>query len=278
MVKKAVGKLSAETARIGLRGGRGNRADQHHRRPCLPVITSERLRRLQRVLGDLSADHPVIAAYTQLQRARSAYVAGQLGIDDLAAVAATTARTLAEFEPLWNVVGELSREWDYNDSQLADQLLERDADGVVDAERELLTAAGVRPEIAELIIEVAAFRSPRGSTERRLIVDPHEAQASLRNTAEDLENAQREAEIRDIREEADQRSRDRLLRFKLKRIGRVIQVGAGGVLVLVDCGATAAAAIANPLAGVGAGALAVVSLGKGTDLIKSGISPAFGDD
>jgi hypothetical protein len=47
---------------------------------------------------------------------------------------------------------------------------------------------------------------------------------------------------------------------------------------LVDIGATAATAVAHPLAGLAADAVAVVSIGKGRDLIRAGISPTFGDD
>ena len=232
---------------------------------------------MREIVGDLSRDHPVIASHTRLQRAVSAQVTGDLSIDDVAAIAAETARVLADFEPLWIAVEQLSDAWDYRDTELARELIDRDREGVADAEYELLTAAGVSPEIAALIINTA-FLWPAEPRDQQRGINPNEARAALRNTADDLENARREAEIRDIQEEADERSRDRRLRYKLKRIGRIIHVGGGGVLVLVDAGAMTAAVVANPLALVGASAVAVVSIGKGKDLIKAGISPTFGDD
>lgn len=232
---------------------------------------------MREIVGDLSSDHPVIASHIRLLQAVSAQVTGVLGIDEVAAVAVETARVLAESESLWSVVEQVSEVWDYRDTELARYLIDRDREGVADAEYELLTAAGVSPEIAAIIINTA-FLWPGEPRDQQRGIDPNEARAALRRTADDLENARREAEIRDIQEEADERSRDRRLRYKLKRIGRITQVGGGAVLVLVDVGATAAAAIANPLAGVGAGAVAAVSIGKGKDLIKAGISPTFGDD
>jgi hypothetical protein len=241
------------------------------------MITNEQLRRLREIVGDLSPDHPVIASHMTLQRAVSAQVTGSVSIEVVAAIAAETARGLAGFEPLWIVVEQVNDAWDYRDTQLARELLDRDREGVADAEYQLLTAAGVRPEIAALIINAAFLWSAEpGDHQGR--INPNEARAALRNTADDLENASREAEIRDIQEEADERSRDRRLRYKLKRIARIVHVGGGAVLLLVDIGATGAAAVANPLAGLGAGAVAVVSIGKGKDLIKAGISPTFGDD
>ncbi len=226
-------------------------------------------------MGEFSPDHPIVVSYLELQRAVSAHAAGYVGLDEVVPIAARTARTLADFEPLWAVVAEVDGAWDYRDAQLARGLIDRDREGIAAAEYELLVAAGVPPEIAAQLVR-EAFMWSAESERSENPVNPDAARAVLQDTADDLDNAVREARIRDVQEEADERSRDRRLRYLLKRIARIVHVSGGAVLLVVDIGGIAAAASVNPLAGVGAGAVAVVSIGKGKDLIKAGISPTFG--
>jgi hypothetical protein len=220
-----------------------------------------------------SPEEPLVEAYQALQYQTAAFqtAAFSLGADlrgvplgPLEDRAIQGAHALAESRVLWTTMTEIVRVWSLEDSTFAEAMLARSSDEFVEAEAEILGNNGLsQPAAAMLAIEAAethvvGFGLP----------DPELARRQIEVLAEEIRREH-------MLEEAQEDRKDRRFLRRLRRIGRVAHLLGGGILMLADVGSVAATALTTPLATIGTGAVAVVSIKKGSDLIRLGVGDKF---
>jgi hypothetical protein len=210
-------------------------------------------------------EEPLVAAYEMLQTHTAAF---NFGVDPslphLESSAAQAADALVESRVLWTTMTEVRRVWSSEDSTLAEAMLARSSDEFVEAETEILGSNGLSlTSAARLAIEAAethvvGFGLP----------DPELARRQTEVLAEEIRRQR-------MLEEAGEDRKDRRFLRRLRRIARVTHLAGGGILMLADVGSVAATALTTPLATIGTGAIAVVSIKKGSDLIRLGVDDKF---
>jgi len=164
---------------------------------------------------------------------------------------------VAEDWRLQRVLKTTSDAWDKSDDALATRTLsEVDNASLLGLEYSVLLKAGLSAAAAtSLIISIA--NEPLVAA---IPMAPESMSEQTAALAEELTQERIREEIRNVR-----------FGGLLKRIGRAVHVVGGSVLMLADVGAATAILVANPLAVVPAGGLAVVSLKLGSGLVQKGL-------
>jgi len=260
--------------------GHGHRADVPDRRQAFSPVASALgteyhlkmiyPRILALIAADLSwtggEDDPLVQAYVQLERALAAYFAGGNARDEraetlsrLEAIASQSLGVVLATDDLWIVLQTLRSSWSREDNLYVEQILQHQSDDFYEAEFEVLRSVGVPTSSCEsLLLSAAAFGQANEI--------PPEPEHSRRRT----EELRDEIEQQRMREEYEEERRERRFQRRLRMIGRATHVVGGGLLMLADVGGISAVAISTPLALLGAGPVGIVSIKKGSDLMRLG--------
>jgi hypothetical protein len=202
----------------------------------------------------------VAASYVEISQSRLELG----GIETLDSHAIRAAEVLVESEALWATMAGLYQRWSWDDNAFVEATLARSFGEFVEAEAEILGRNGLSPTAAAVLaIDAAEAPAVDGA-----LPDPEFARRQTAVLAEELRQEQ-------MREEAAEEREDRRFLRRWRRIGRVLHVVGGGVVLLADVGSLAATAITVPLATIGTGAVALVSIKKGSDLIRLGVDEKF---
>ncbi len=224
---------------------------------------------LQRIAADFrwhgSSEEPLVAGYERLRTEVAAFHSGASSLEVLELQAVRTAHAVLESEPFWSTFGAVYQNWSWDDGAFADLALARNPQEFVEAEAEILRQNGLS-QTASVALAIKAAEMPATNN---ALVDPEVARRQTAVLAEELEQKQ-------MREEAAEREKDRKFVGKLRRVGRVLHLAGGGVLMLADVGGVVATSIAAPLATIGTGTVAIVSIKTGSDLIRTGVDEKFG--
>jgi hypothetical protein len=209
---------------------------------------------------------PLVAAY---ERLHSQTAALSVGLDPSATAvdlrAAQAAQTLDDSNAVWETMAQVGRVWSSEDSTFAEETLARNPDEFVEAEAEILRNNGLSLGAAAALAIAAAETRAFGSAP---IPDPEDVRRETRVLAQKIHRSL-------THEAAEEDREDRQFVRRLRRIGRVMHLVGGGILLLADIGSFAATALATPTATIGTGAVAVVSIKKGSDLIRLGVDDKF---
>jgi hypothetical protein len=247
------------------------------------VIDDQLLQDLASFEGRLSSDDPLVRSFNELHDSVAAIECGDTdrrseralpsdpdleGLDDRVTSAENVAaRSLSlSNERVLPALSVVAAAWTPDDNDFVRQLTQRYGTAVAEAEANILLGAGVTPSaIAQLLSAASIVGAPDS-----MPPDPDVSHAQTQALAEQLQR-------QTMQDDYDERRKERRFIGRMKRLGRAIHVVGGGVLLLADVGAFAAAAVANPFAGIAGGAVAVVSIKKGSDLIRLGVSDDFGN-
>ena len=224
---------------------------------------------IQRIAADIpwqgTPDEPLVAAYEGLQtQAAAFYLGASPEFDTLESQATQAAEALVESTPLWDTLARVYHNWSWDDSTFVEATLARSSGEFIEAEAGILHQNGLSAT-ASAVLAIEAAEAPAVDN---ALPDPSFAQRQTAVLAEELRQEQ-------MREEAAEDGRDRRFLRRLRRVGRVLHLVGGGVLMLSDVGSVAATALTVPLATIGTGVVAVVSIKKGSDLIRLGVDEKF---
>lgn len=224
------------------------------------MLSDDRLVRIASEVGDVHQGHQVLSAHETLQRLLIASRATDpIALDRLANAAGDSLEAVLADAALWSALEAFQADWDWDDTQYVEQLVRRYGDDLLAAEAELLADAGLVGGSATPLLS-ALLDGASGESNRPGRATP----SSVRTLAEALQAATSIDEYEEVRAE-------RKTRRRLGLIMRAAKVVGGATLFLVDAGATAGAAISNPLALVPGTAVCLVSMKAGSNYMDQGV-------
>jgi hypothetical protein len=203
-------------------------------------------------ISRLNSDHPVVQAH---ERLRDAIASGE--ISEILSVAKEGVETVATNPDLAAVVSMTRSGWTGKDSKSEQRTrVEIGEDELFAAEYDVLRESGVSPGAGiALIIDAMSVAPLTGPP-----VDYETMVDGTRMLEEELKQERLRQDIREVKNKG-----------LFRRIGRAVHVVGGSVLMLADVGSATALVVANPLVAVGSTPLVLVSLKKGSDIIRTGI-------